>query len=209
MMGPFLAVAGTWSGEIRPDRLVLGVAFPRFAALLAAIAAHLEATARRLGMGVVPGVRPDRACLDPVGEPQRAADIARLDARGEPVARIVGDPDRIVLVLERDQRQDRTENLLARYSQLIARVGEDGRLDEEALAVDLAGAAARGQTRGALALFDIGQELFIPAARRDRPVRHWGIERVAERRGHRHGAQLLDDLVIAGPLDQQARSGDA
>src|SRR6266404_4155812 len=184
MMDTFLAVASTWSasGEIRPNRLVLGVAFPSFAALLAAIAAHLEAAERRIGMVFVPAVQPDRACLDPVGEAQRPAEIAGLDARGKPVARIVGDPDRIVLVLERNHREDRPENLLARYFQFVGRIGENGRLDEQALAANLAGTAAGRQPRRALAVFDVAQDLLVLAARCDRSDHRVRVQRVAKRR---------------------------
>src|SRR5882757_5833617 len=172
--------------EIGPYRFVLRVALPRLAALLAAVAAHLEAAERRARMIFVPAIEPDRPSLDPVGKAQRAAEIARLDTRGEPVARIVGDPDRVVLMFEWDDRQHRSENLLARYLQLVGRVGENSWFDEEALAVDLAGAAARGQPRGALAFLDIAQNLVVFAARRDWPDHCRGIERVAERRGPRH-----------------------
>src|SRR3954466_1242360 len=196
------------SGKLCPNRFVLGVALPRFAALLAAITAHFEATERRVRMIFVPTVQPYGARLDPISEAQGAAEIARLNSRGESEARIVGDADCVVLILERDDRQHGTENLLARYLQLVGCVGENGGLDEKALAVDLAGAAAGSQSRGALAFLDVAQDLFVFATRSDRSDHCCGIERVAERCSPRHGAQLLDDLVVTRSLDQQARSSD-
>ena len=43
----------------------------------------------------------------------RGADVARPDAAAQPVGAVVGTPDRVVDVVERQCRQDRAEDLLA------------------------------------------------------------------------------------------------
>ena len=67
-------------------------------------------------VGAHRAVRVDRedARLDRACDPQRARAVARPDRAREPVRRVVRDPDRIRLVVERDQRRNRPEDLLAR-----------------------------------------------------------------------------------------------
>ena len=58
--------ASVCSAQIRPDRLVLRIAFEGFGTLLAAVAGHLVATKRCVRMVLVPGVEPHRSGLDTV-----------------------------------------------------------------------------------------------------------------------------------------------
>ena len=65
---------------------------------------------------------------------ERLVDVAREDRGREPVADPVRDADRLVEVLDRDQRRRRAEDLLLRDPHLRIDVGEDRRPVEEALA---------------------------------------------------------------------------
>ena len=62
----------------------------------------------------------------------RAEDVARPDRGGQPVVGVVGDPQRVLFVVERDDARDRPENLLARDPRGVVDVVEDRRLDEVA-----------------------------------------------------------------------------
>jgi len=66
--------------------------------------AHLVAAERRHEADGAIGVDPDRAGPDPVGHGEGAADVRGPDARCQPV-----DP----VVLERNDREDRTEDIFA------------------------------------------------------------------------------------------------
>jgi len=66
------------------------------------------------------------------GAPVGAGEIARPDAGGEPVGRVVRDPDRLVLVGERHDRHDGAEDLLARDPHVVPDAGIDRRQDEPA-----------------------------------------------------------------------------
>ncbi len=61
----------------------------------------------------------------------RATQIVRPDARGETELGRVRDLDRIILGVERDDRQDRSEDLLLRDRRGSVDVSEHGRTDEE------------------------------------------------------------------------------
>ena len=60
---------------------------------------------RGVGHGPV-GVDPDGAGVQPVGDPMCAVDVVRPDARGQPVRGVVRDRDRLLLVAERQHRED-------------------------------------------------------------------------------------------------------
>src|SRR5215212_3709592 len=56
----------------------------------------------------------------------RAAEVLGPDVAREPVRDVVRNPDRIGLVVERDQAGDRTEDLVLRDPHPVVDVGEDG-----------------------------------------------------------------------------------
>src|SRR4029450_1508980 len=95
------------------DLLCLGVLLHPPPAALAPDAALLEA-AERTVKHVDAVVDPHHARANTLGERDGAVGVARVDGAAETVGRVVGDPDRFVLVLERDHGHDRAEDLLAR-----------------------------------------------------------------------------------------------
>src|SRR6476661_6011543 len=79
-------------------------------AALAAGARGLGAAERLAQVAHVLAVDEAHAGLDRRGDAVRAADVLGPDVAGEPVLRVVGDADRVGLVLERDQAGHRAED---------------------------------------------------------------------------------------------------
>src|SRR4029079_13599829 len=76
----------------------------------------------------------DSAGLDPPREAVPASRVARPDRRHQAVAHVVGDPGGVLLVLERDHRHDRAEDLLLRDTHRVVDPREHGGRVERALA---------------------------------------------------------------------------
>src|SRR5262245_11794801 len=140
----------------QPHALHLRVQVERVATELTAVAALLVAAERRGGVEHVVAVDPHGTGPDGARHPVRLAHVARPDAGREAVERVVALQDRVVLVLEGDDRDHRAEDLLARDAHVVAHPGEDRRLDEVALLEALGGVAlATEDGLGALALADV------------------------------------------------------
>src|SRR6202035_2344410 len=94
------------------DRLDLGVGVERVRAELATVAGLLEPAER--SAHAHGRVRVDRqdSRLHATRHAQRASAVARPDRARQPVDRVVGQANRLVLVVERDHRDDRSEDLL-------------------------------------------------------------------------------------------------
>src|SRR6266849_7199006 len=73
------------------------------------------------------------AGAEAAGDALGASGVAGPDAAGQAVHRVVGDADRVVVVLVRQDRQHRTEDLLPRDGHRRLHAREDGRLDVVAL----------------------------------------------------------------------------
>src|SRR5436305_1994960 len=80
---------------------------PPDAALLVAAERHVRAVGAA-------AVDVDRAGADPLGHGERAVERCGEDAAGQAVVAVVGDPDCVVVVLERDDDEDGAEDLLLR-----------------------------------------------------------------------------------------------
>src|SRR5204862_7976778 len=92
-------------------RLRLQVELERVDRELAAEAGLLVAAERDPREGRERHVDADHAGLDRARDTVAARRVARPDGGEEAVADVVGDPDRVLLVLERDRRHDRAEDL--------------------------------------------------------------------------------------------------
>src|SRR5262245_30249439 len=156
------------------DVLHLGVQAHRMHAHLAADPAALVASERRLGVDAVRGVHADDTRADPFRHPDRPAEVPGPDRAREAVLRLVGEPDRLVLGVERDQAHDRPEDLLPRDAPVVVDVGEHRRPDEEAALGALDG--------GDLAAGDEPRALLLP----DLEV----VERRLALAGRDHGPEL-------------------
>src|SRR5690348_5010957 len=105
----------TASAVLDRDRLQRREAVQRLEPLLATVPGMLDAAERQLdaAAGAVV-VDEDLAAPQRPRHPERAAAVARPDAGDEAVLGAVGDPDRVGLVVERDQHLHRSEDLLLR-----------------------------------------------------------------------------------------------
>src|ERR687886_1917800 len=127
-------------------RLPLGEELARRLALLTRPARALLHAAKRhveLDTGTFL-VDLDHAGVDVVGKAQRTGQVVRKDTRGQPIARVVGQPNGVVVCSGRQEGRDRPENLLADHAAICAETREYRRLDEVAIA-QLLGAPTAGQ----------------------------------------------------------------
>ena len=99
--------------NIDEDVLGFGVQLDGRHAELPPDAGHLVATERRLRVDAAVRVDRQDARLNPLRGSKRLADVAAPDRAGEAVRRGIGQPDRLLLGIERDDRHDRPEDLLA------------------------------------------------------------------------------------------------
>ena len=187
--------------------LRLEVELERLEPELAAEAGLLVAAERDAREGGVRHVDPDRARLDPAREPVAARGIARPDRRHQPVLDVVRDPDRVLLVLERDHRHDRAEDLLLRDRRSrCSTPREHGRRVERAAPSRL----AAGHDLGALARAPPSTNAVHPlAVRRARSASPSASRRRAGRRPSRacaFSANCGDDVVVDRLLDEDARA---
>ena len=104
----------------------------------------------------------------------RAA-VAGPDRAREAVDRVVGEPHRLLLALERDHAGDRAEDLLARRAVVVGDRGEDGRREPVAGPV---GGAAADRDRGVVG--DVGGDRLALAGGDQRPHLGLLVERVAD-----------------------------
>src|SRR5256714_13528782 len=95
--------------------------------------AHLVATKGRIERQRAVRVDPDGPCTKGVRHAMRPPDIARPDAGGKAITRLIRLPDDLFLRLERDHGEDRAENLFLGYAHLVVDLREDGRLNEKAM----------------------------------------------------------------------------
>ena len=168
------------ASEGNADVLDLRVGQQRLDALPAAVAGPLHAAERQLDAAAhAVGVDEDLAGVDAVGDAVRAAEVARPDAGDEPVLGEVGQRDGVAVVVEGQRRQHRAEDLLLEDVHLRLDVGDERRLQVQALGVLAADAivapwlsALASMPRGALelALGDQRAEVRVLDAGADRDL---------------------------------------
>src|SRR5262245_29064509 len=156
-----VAAAGS---VVDPNAFRLQIPLDRLCAILAAETGGLVAAEWHQEAHCPIGVHPHRAGLDAGGHRVRALDGLRPNAGAEAVCDVVGDLHRLFLVLELDDRQNRTEHLLLRNTHLVIDAREDGWLDEILAAALLLGRRpAPKYALRALSLgdIDVGKNLLI------------------------------------------------
>src|SRR6476660_9467355 len=99
--------------RVLPDVLGLAVLVEAAGPELATDPRLLEAAPLGLRQVGVVVVDPDRPVAEPGGDPLGATRVGRPDRAGQPVGRVVGELDRLLLGREALDREDRTEDLLA------------------------------------------------------------------------------------------------
>src|SRR5580765_1443256 len=100
------------SGELDADILRLREELQRFEAPLPPHSALLHPAEGNTEVAKKPAVDPDRAGVEGGRHTMRALEVARPHRGGEAVARGVGERDRLVIAVERGDRDDRPEDLV-------------------------------------------------------------------------------------------------
>ena len=181
-------------------RLDLEVLVEARHAVLAADAAVLVAAEGQVGAVRGAAVDAEATGADALGHGERVLDRAGEHATGQAVLAVVGDAHRVVLVVERDDHEDRAEDLLLGDRHGVVDVGEQRRLDPPALGELVAGgpSSADGQ-RGALGLplLDVAEDAVALLGRDHRAHDHVGSLRVAVGHGGEHALEHLDALLVA------------
>src|ERR1700682_3223862 len=101
------------------DALRFGVVLERSEAELAPETALLDAAERRFEKDAPAAVDREDARLDRARHSQRPADVAREERTGKPVPARIGEPHGLLLVSERNDREKRPEDLLARAARFV------------------------------------------------------------------------------------------
>src|ERR1700730_899662 len=187
-----------------PHRFDLGVLVETGHTVLPAHTAVLVSTERRVGAVRRAAVDAHEAGLDPAGHRQRVLQGAGHDVAGQAVHAVVGDPDRVFLVVERDDAQHRPEDLLLSNGHGVVDIGEK-RWPYVISLVETGGrTGAADQRRRTLvhALLDVARHpLELPfgdqwAAQRS------GILRVATRYVFVDALEDRHTFFVAGPRQQ-------
>src|SRR3954471_21888161 len=194
-------------GERRHHVLDHGVVLDRVHREVLAVAGLLEAAVRHL--------RGERdVVVDPHGpEPQRvrhaqrAADVARPHGRREAVRRAVAPRDRLLLVGELLDGDDRPEDLALDHLVVLLQVGDDGRLEEEAGQVGLV--AAGDDLRVLRRTLEEALDALALAGRVERAEVRVGRAQVAHHVPLGLLGEAVDNVVVDLARRQHARRGGA
>ncbi|MNX95546.1 hypothetical protein D3C86_1278240 [compost metagenome] len=148
------------------------------------------------------GVDVDRTCFQAWNQAVHLAQVVGIQCRRQAVGRVVGQGQRVFFIVERCGDQHRAEDLFLDNAHVIAAIGEDGRLDEEARAIDRLAAVDQFGAFG-LAGFDVlGHALLLQRRdqRADEAVR-------VQARGHFQGARVGDQLTQEFVVDTAMNIG--
>src|SRR5438874_9375356 len=114
------------------DALLLGIEIEHLDAVFLAETAVLGAAEGQLVIGDLDRVHPGVAGIQPVDRLLRPLEIAGEDRRAQPELGVIGAGQGLVEVLDRGNRQERTERLLAPDTCLRSEERRVGKLEEEA-----------------------------------------------------------------------------
>ncbi|MCY1408111.1 hypothetical protein D9M71_234280 [compost metagenome] len=179
-------------------------------ALLAAIAALLEATTRRLHEAATVLVDHDAPRIQAGGHAVHASDIAAPDTGAEAELAIVGDAQGIGFVLEGDDAKDGAEDFFPGQGHVVVHAGVDGRFDVPAVAQVLtAGHLAADGGLQAFALGYLEVALDLLELRPGGDGAGGGVELRTDAQDGNLCQQLVDEAVVDVLLHQQAGAGTA
>ena len=155
-------------------------------------------------------IDPDAARFQPPGGFQRAADVARVEARSEAIIAVVRLSDHCFIVIPAHHRQDRPENLLPRDPRVVGRFEQRG-LDERALIVpgDFHPAPAMQQLCLTLALLDIVGHTLALLFRHQAGQRHPLVELSADLRLAQPVDHAFNKVVVNVGMEKQPRTREA
>src|SRR5262249_43066986 len=157
---------------------------------------------------VVIAVDPNGARLERSGYAMGAADIAGPYRRCQSVGGVVALEHRVVLVLERNYRRHRAEDLLARDLHVVFDIGEDGWIDEEPLpAARLA--AERGLRTFLLAHIKVALDPVVLLLRHQRSNHGAGIQGIPRLYFGSIASQVLYEPIMEIVLYKDPGAGAA
>ena len=198
------------SREVEPGRLQLGVAVERVEPLVAPEPRLLVAAERDGDVGGVERVDPDDPGPDRAGQPVRPVHVAGPQAGREAERRVVRDAERVGLVLELGDGQDRPEDLLARHAPPVVDAVEDRGLDVEPAGLLAHALATRHDPRALLASKrHVAEDLLELALVDDRAESRRRIEGFARRELRPERRDPLDELLPDRAVDDEPRPGVA
>src|SRR5580658_3554324 len=116
------------------DRLGFQILLDSLAPPLAADATALIPAERQIGRDRHAAIDRDRPGPDAARHAQGALDTARCHHAAQSVLAIIGDADRVLVVIEGDHHEHGAEYLLSRDPHVVTHLDETGGLDEEAAA---------------------------------------------------------------------------
>src|SRR5918995_4955799 len=193
----------------RTDVLHVRVEVEAVHAAFAADTRRSRAAERRTKVANEEAVHPHRPCHETGGNAIGALPIARVQDRRQPVFRLVRERDRLLLVLERLQREDRAEHLLAEY------LGAGRHVDEERRAVvQPAQILVRSTAEDGLCALRL-RSLYEPVHALDVLAGDLGpdvgrlVPRVALYDRARGLDEPVEELVVHRTLDEQSRARQA
>src|ERR1700731_755409 len=162
---PALHPSQSLRGVVAGDRLDLEIFFQAVFAPFAAVAGLLVAAERR-GAVVRHALQVDVAGADPAANLAGGLDGVGGDIARQTIGRVVGDPDRVFLVLGTHDHEHRPEDFLTRDGHVLGDVGEDGRANIQALVDAFRQTGTAGDQGGAFldALLDQALDLVPLAA---------------------------------------------
>src|SRR5436190_1042315 len=193
--------------EAHPYRLELRIVVQRLAPQVSPEPRELVATERCRRVVKVVRIDPHGPRLDRACHAVRLLDVLGPDPGRQPVHRPVSELNPFGLVVERQHRQHRAEDLF--IYDLHAGLGavEHGGLDVVALAVHRGGFAARHEARAFfLPRRDVRQDGFLLALGHNGAEPRVLVERIAGRELPGPLRELLHDLIVHRLLHEQPRS---
>src|SRR5688572_10102691 len=200
------------SADVDEDVLGLRVEVERAHPELPADAGHLVAAERRLGVDRAVRVHADDAGLQRLRGTQRLADVATPDRAAQAVRRRVGEPQRLLLRIERDDRHHRPEDLLLGDPHVVRHAIEDRREEIRAISQGrIVGFRPADHDRGPLAEPDLDVVLHPVAllCADEGPDLGRLVGRIADLDVARRLHEQLHDAFVRRALDEDAASGAA
>src|SRR2546421_2274391 len=197
------------AGKFDPDRLGMRVLAHALQTVFTTHAAHLVATKGRIERQRAVRVDPDGSRTQGVRHAVRPPDIARPDAGGQAITRLIRLPDDLFLRLERDHGEDRAENLFLGYAHLVVDLREDGRLNEKAMHQIRVGGNLPSSDQLSTFLLgnvDVTLDLFLLAFEGGRTHRCLYLQRVAQLDRTRTFGKPTDDFIMHLSFDKEPRA---
>lgn len=169
----------------------------------------LDTAKRRGGVRDKTRVDADHADLEVLRHAVHALDVAREEVPRQPDVGRVGQPDDLLLGLEREQARDGAEGLLLGHGHVLGHAGDDGGLVKVgAEAVELV-AADDDLAALLLGVADVRVDLVDGTVVDEGPVGDALLEAVADLEFLDLGGELLGELVVDAALDVDAVGADA